>query len=44
MDAARDLGLPAVTLSAQTYAKGLYESFGFVPMSTPFQWRISSTK
>lgn len=37
MDAARDLGLPAVTLSAQTYAKALYESFGFVPMSTPFE-------
>jgi predicted GNAT family N-acyltransferase len=36
MEAARDLGLPYVTLSAQTYAKGLYESFGFVPMSTPF--------
>ncbi len=36
MDAARDLGLPIVTLSAQTYAKGLYESFGFQPMSTPF--------
>ncbi len=36
MDAARDLGLPVVTLSAQTYAKGLYEAFGFEPMSTPF--------
>jgi predicted GNAT family N-acyltransferase len=36
MDAARDLGLPIVTLSAQTYAKGLYEAFGFQPMSTPF--------
>jgi predicted GNAT family N-acyltransferase len=36
MDAARDLALPVVTLSAQTYAKGLYESFGFEPMSTPF--------
>jgi predicted GNAT family N-acyltransferase len=36
MDAARDLNLPYVTLSAQTYAKGLYESFGFEPMSTPF--------
>lgn len=36
MDAARDLGLPVVTLSAQTYAKGLYEAFGFQPMSTPF--------
>jgi predicted GNAT family N-acyltransferase len=36
MEAARDLNLPYVTLSAQTYAKGLYESFGFVPMSTPF--------
>lgn len=36
MDAARDLALPIVTLSAQTYAKGLYESFGFEPMSTPF--------
>ncbi len=36
MDAARDLDLPIVTLSAQTYAKGLYESFGFQPMSTPF--------
>ncbi|MDQ2787082.1 MAG: GNAT family N-acetyltransferase [Chloroflexota bacterium] len=36
MDAARDLALPVVTLSAQTYAKGLYESFGFAPMSTPF--------
>ncbi len=36
MGAARDLALPVVTLSAQTYAKGLYESFGFEPMSTPF--------
>ncbi len=36
MDAARDLALPIVTLSAQTYAKGLYESFGFEPMSTSF--------
>jgi predicted GNAT family N-acyltransferase len=36
MEAARDLGLLHVTLSAQTYAKGLYESFGFVPMSTSF--------
>ncbi len=36
MDAARDLDLPVVTLSAQTYAKGLYESFGFEPMSTSF--------
>ncbi len=36
MDAARDLTLPVVTLSAQTYAKGLYELFGFEPMSTPF--------
>jgi len=36
MDAARDLGLPHVILSAQTYAKGLYEAFGFRPMSTPF--------
>jgi len=36
MDTARDLALPIVTLSAQTYAKGLYESFGFEPMSTPF--------
>lgn len=36
MDAARDLDLPIVSLSAQTYAKGLYESFGFQPMSTPF--------
>lgn len=36
MDAARDLGVPVVTLSAQTYAKGLYEAFGFQPMSTPF--------
>lgn len=36
MDAARDLGLPYVTLSAQTYTKGLYEAFGFEPMSTPF--------
>ncbi|HEY8293541.1 MAG TPA: GNAT family N-acetyltransferase, partial [Thermomicrobiales bacterium] len=31
MEAARDLNLPYVTLSAQTYAKGLYQSFGFVP-------------
>ena len=36
MDAARDLHLPRVVLSAQTYAKGLYEQFGFVPTSTPF--------
>ncbi len=36
MDAARDLRLPHVTLSAQTYTKALYESFGFRPMSTPF--------
>lgn len=36
MQAARDLGVPYVTLSAQTYAQGLYESFGFEPMSTPF--------
>jgi predicted GNAT family N-acyltransferase len=36
MDAARDLALPHVILSAQTYAKGLYEAFGFEPMSTPF--------
>jgi predicted GNAT family N-acyltransferase len=36
MEAAHDLALPYVTLSAQTYAKGLYESFGFEPMSTPF--------
>lgn len=36
MAAARDLGLPHVTLSAQTYAKGLYEAFGFAPMSMPF--------
>lgn len=36
MDAARDLALPYVTLSAQTYTKGLYEAFGFEPMSTPF--------
>lgn len=37
IDAARDLNLPAVSLSAQTYAKALYEAFGFVPMSTPFE-------
>lgn len=36
MDAARELGLSIVTLSAQTYAKGLYEAFGFEPMSMPF--------
>ncbi len=36
MDAARDLRLPFVTLSAQTYTKKLYEDFGFRPMSTPF--------
>ncbi len=36
MDAACDLRLPHVTLSAQTYTKALYESFGFRPMSTPF--------
>lgn len=34
--AARDLALPVVTLSAQTYTKALYETFGFRPMSTPF--------
>lgn len=36
MSAARDLRLPRVVLSAQTYAKGLYEQFGFEPMGTPF--------
>ncbi len=36
MDAARDLHLPIVTLSAQTYAKSLYEAFGFRPTSAPF--------
>jgi len=36
MDAARAMGLPYVILSAQTYAKGLYESFGFAPVSPPF--------
>ena len=36
MDAARDLRLPAVTLSAQTYTKVLYETFGFRPISAPF--------
>jgi predicted GNAT family N-acyltransferase len=36
MDAARDLGLPRVVLNAQTYAKGLYEQFGFEPVGAPF--------
>jgi predicted GNAT family N-acyltransferase len=36
MDAARDLRLPRVVLNAQTYAKGLYEQFGFEPMGAPF--------
>lgn len=36
MDAARAMGLPYVVLSAQTYAKGLYERFGFAPVSPPF--------
>ena len=36
MDAARELRLPYVVLSAQTYAKGLYEHFGFTPVSPPF--------
>jgi predicted GNAT family N-acyltransferase len=36
MDAARALRLPRVVLSAQTYAKGLYEHFGFEPMGAPF--------
>lgn len=36
MDAAREQRLPYVVLSAQTYAKGLYERFGFAPVSPPF--------
>jgi len=36
MDAARAMHLPYVVLSAQTYAKKLYENFGFTPVSPPY--------
>lgn len=36
LDAARDLHLPYVVLSAQTYAKGLYEHLGFAPVSPAY--------
>ncbi len=36
MSAARELRLPYVVLSAQTYAKALYERFGFQATSAPY--------
>lgn len=36
MDAAADLHLARVVLSAQTYARGLYERFGFRAVGSPF--------